>query len=78
MIKIIDDPTHFVIDVLRMELEQKLPYWLSKGLKEDAMAANHTGAAVSPALILSWRVGSAGNGSLSVSLLPRPTWSHFP
>ena len=38
-----------MIDVLRMELEQKLPYWLSpegKGLREDAMAANHTGAAV--------------------------------
>ena len=49
MIKIIDDPTPFTIDVLRMELEQKLPYWLSpegKGLREDAMAANHTGAAV--------------------------------
>ena len=49
MVKIIDDPTPFTIDVLRMELEQKLPYWLSpegKGLREDAMAANHTGAAV--------------------------------
>ena len=49
MIKIIDDPTPFAIDVLRMELEQKLPYWLSpegKGLREDAMAANHTGGAV--------------------------------
>ena len=45
-IKIIDDPTPFVIDVLRMELEQKLPYWLSKGLKEDAEPVNHTGAGI--------------------------------
>ena len=44
--KIIDDPTPFVIDVLRMELEQKLPYWLSKGLKEDAEPVNHTGAGI--------------------------------
>ena len=44
--KIIDDPTPFVIDVLRMELEQKLPYWLSKGLREDAEPVNHTGAGI--------------------------------
>ena len=48
MIKIIDDPTPFAIDVLRMELEQKLPYWLSP--KERAQGrrepVNHTGAAV--------------------------------
>ena len=32
-----------------MELEQKLPYWLSpegKGLKEDAVSVNHTGPAI--------------------------------
>jgi hypothetical protein len=49
MTKITDDPTPFTIDVLRMELEQDLPYWLSpegRGLREDAEAVNHTGPAV--------------------------------
>ena len=46
MIKITDDPTPFTIDVLRMELEQNLPYWLSPELKEDAEAVNHSGPAV--------------------------------